>query len=162
MLFPGGLKLCRSWREGYMKFSGNAFFFFLQYSANFLNKRQVWSEMFCRKHVWKWADGELSNFWKKFLLEFWKKPQKTQILCQNLEKTCQRGCATPERTAAPLYKARSPFVLCVLPPSPTFTPINSVIVSSSHFLPRYAFNVSNLPSSQEKATRSYKFFSNSK
>lgn len=30
-----------------MKFSGNAFFF-PQYSANFLNERQVWFEMLCR------------------------------------------------------------------------------------------------------------------
>lgn len=105
--------------------------------------------------------GELRNFFEKFLLEIGKK-KKRQILCQNLEKTCQRGCAMQEQTTVPLYKARFSFVLCVLPPSPTFTPINSVIVSSSHFLPRYAFNVSNLPSSQENATRSYKFFSNSK
>lgn len=75
---------------------------------------------------------------------------------------CVSDCAVQWKTVRLLYEVCTSFVLYALPPSPTFTPINSMIVSSSHFLPRYAFNVSNLPSSQENATRSYKFFSNSK
>lgn len=35
-------------------------------------------------------------------------------------------------------------------PSPTFTHINPMIVSSSHFLPRYAFSDSNSPSPPKK------------
>lgn len=78
------------------------------------------------------------------------------MLFQNLRQT--RQCSEEPWVC----EARASFTSSALPPSPTFTHINSMIVSSSNFLPRYAFNVSNLPSSQKNATRSYKFFSNSK
>lgn len=55
-------KASQKLEEGYMKFSGNVFFFFfLEYSANFLRKEKNMDRDVPRQHVWKWVDGELEH-----------------------------------------------------------------------------------------------------
>lgn len=153
---------------------------FFEYSANFLIKDKNMDQDVLHKLVWKRVDRELENIevwlskkkkersnpsskWASCghcLIDLWERDKYYCRILRKHDSLRLRLCSAGEKPW--LDKARTWFVLCALPPSPTFTRINSVIVSSSHFLPRYAFNVSNLPSSQKNATRSNKFFSNSK